>query len=129
MINNSLNINLNNVSNVNSQEDKKVKELRDKMMLIYTNIAKLFNDIKVTKSLINNHIVNENNYEEYLLMGKSSYNKITKIFELDDVYQNENIVFNDDSSFTIILTDGTEYTTEPLKGDIGITPNIRIGTI
>ena len=97
MINNSLNINLNNVSNVNSQEDKKVKELRDKMMLIYTNIAKLFNDIKVTKSLINNHIVNENNYEEYLLMGKSSYNKITKIFELDDVYQNENIVFNDDS--------------------------------
>lgn len=41
----------------------------------------------------------------------------------------ENIVFNDDSSFTIILTDGTEYTTEPLKGDIGITPNIRIGAI
>lgn len=41
----------------------------------------------------------------------------------------ENIIFNDDSSFTIILTDGTEYTTEPLKGDIGITPNIKIGTI
>lgn len=41
----------------------------------------------------------------------------------------EDIIFNDDSSFTIILTDGTEYTTEPLKGDIGITPNLSIGTI
>ena len=46
----------------------------------------------------------------------------------------ENIVYNNDYTITINLTDGTSYTTNSIrgekgdKGDIGVTPNIKIKT-
>ena len=73
----------------------------------------LIKNKKVIDGFITNKVSIESNLQNTILKGVGV----------------ENIVFNDDSSFTIILTDGTEYTTEPLKGDIGITPNLRIGTI
>ena len=101
--NNNIN-NVNNVNNVDSKEDKKEKELKDKMVLIYSSIAKLFINIDSIKNLINNHIVDENQFEEYLIISKRSYNLITKIFESDDVYHNENIVFSNISHMSNIPT-------------------------
>ena len=107
MINDNQNNNINNVNNVNnvdSKEDKKEKELKDKMVLIYSSIAKLFIDIDSIKNLINSHIVDENKFEEYLVISKRIYNLITKIFESNDVYQNENIVFSSISHMSNIPT-------------------------
>ena len=45
-------------------------------------------------NIINNHIVDEKNFEDYLIISKKLFNRITKIFESDEVYEDDNKVLN-----------------------------------
>ena len=89
----------NNINNLQI-DDKNEKNIKEKICIIRSNLEKIFNNINNINSLINNHIVGEIKFEEYLIISKKSYNRITKIFESDGIYENENINISDISNIT-----------------------------
>ena len=75
-------------------EDNNKNEISEKMFLYYSELEKLFNGINNLKLKIKNYIEDENKFEEYLLLSRKFYNGMTKIFESENKYQNENIIFD-----------------------------------
>ena len=70
------------------------KMMKEKLFIFYNNICTLYNVIFNINNIINNHIVDEKNFEDYLIISKKLFNRITKIFESDEVYEDDNKVLN-----------------------------------
>ena len=70
-------------------EENKITEKKFKINSIYQNLCNIFNEIAIIKNMINNHIINENKYEEFLIINKNCYNRITKILEPNEIYEND----------------------------------------
>ena len=81
-------------------EENKSAENKFIINSIYQSLANIFNEIANIKNLINNHIIDENKYEEFLIINKNCYNKITKILEPNNIYENDNIIFDKISDIT-----------------------------
>ena len=95
-------------------EENKSAENKFIIDSIYQCLTNLFNDIANIKNLINNHIIDENKYEEFLIINKNCYNRITKILESNEIYDNDNKIFDkisdisdiqniDENNITLIL--------------------------
>ena len=109
-------------------EDNNKNEISDKMFLYYSELEKLFNGINNLKLKIKNYIEDENKFEEYLLLSRKFYNGMTKIFESENKYQNENIIFDNisdiidikslDSNILISMYNLFQSRIEKLKDEI-----------
>ena len=100
-IKNKTNIEENKIIQVENKTDKEIKEIKDKLLLYFSELKKLFNDISEVKNKINQDIKNEN-LEEYLIMDKKYFNQFTKILESNEIFENDNIIFNDLNNITKI---------------------------
>ena len=100
------------IYNVTEKKEKEIKDIKklNKNPLVtfyqkwstYNEILKnkyfnclssLMKSIQILSNLTKNHIVNENKYENYYIINKKWYNRLTKIFESEDIYQNDNLIF------------------------------------
>ena len=59
---------------------------------LYNQLHILFNDFINLETKINKHIENEKSLEKYYIINKKWFNKLTKIFEEEEIFNN-NIVF------------------------------------
>ena len=59
----------------------------------YNCLTSLIKNIKDLSNLTKNHIINEDKFDNYYLINIKWYNRLTKIFESEDIYQNDNLVF------------------------------------
>ena len=73
---------------------KKVKY--DKIFLekIYERLSSLFKNMTEVQNLVKNHISNENKFDKYYIVNKNLFNKLSKIFEIEEIYNNDNIIFD-----------------------------------
>ena len=85
----------NQIINIENKFDKEIKEIKDKLLLYSSELTKIFNDILEVKNKINKRIVSEKDFLEYLVMDKKYYNQLTKIYESNETYENDNIIFTD----------------------------------
>ena len=60
----------------------------------YNNISKLLTAQDEIKDLINEHILAETEYDNYYIVSLKFFNRLTKIFESEEKYTDENIIIN-----------------------------------
>ena len=123
-IKNKTKVEENQFQQVEDKTDKEIKEIKDKLLLYFNELEKLFSDISELKNKINQEIQNEN-LEEYLVMDKKYYNQLTKIFESNDIFENDNIIFNNINNITNIQSLDDLDKLKSLQ-DIFETRNIKI---
>ena len=80
---------------------KKITHIKIYVNKLYNQLTNLFNDLINLQSKIINHIVDEKKFEKYYLINKIWFNKLTKIFEEEEVYNN-NIIFESFNNITNI---------------------------
>ena len=68
----------------------------------YNCLSSLINNIKNLSNLTKNPIVSEDKYENYYIINKKWYSRLTKIFESEDIYQNDNLIFESINQITNI---------------------------
>jgi hypothetical protein len=76
---------------------KKITHTKIYVNKLYNQLNNLYNDLINLESKINKHIVNEKKFEKYYVINKLWFNKLTKIFEEKEKYDNKIIfeTFND----------------------------------
>lgn len=101
------------IYNVTKKEEKKVKDItnirknplvtfyqkkitHDKIFAnkLYNMIISLFKSILEMPKLIKQHITDENKFENYYIINNKWFNKLTKIFESEEIYQNDNLILD-----------------------------------
>ena len=60
----------------------------------YTYLSSLFNSIRAIPNLAGKHIIDANKFDNYYIISKKYFNKLTKIFESEEIYKNDNIIFD-----------------------------------
>ena len=60
----------------------------------YTYLSSLFNSIRAIPNLAGKHIIDANKFDNYYIISKKYFNRLTKIFESEEIYQNDNIIFD-----------------------------------
>ena len=60
----------------------------------YINLCTLFNSLQEFPKKVHEHIKDEKNFEKYYIINKKIFNKLTKIFESEEKYQNDNLIFD-----------------------------------
>ena len=100
-INNNKEINNNLIiKDINVIQDKKEKENKNKSKMKGNKISfskgltKLFEQQKKIVDEIKKNIINENEFTEYYIINKIWYNKLSKIFEKEEKYQNDSIIID-----------------------------------
>ena len=76
---------------------KKITHIKIYVNKLYNQLNNLYNDLINLESKINKHIVDEKKFEKYYVVNKLWFNKLTKIFEEKEKYDNKIIfeTFND----------------------------------
>lgn len=76
---------------------KKITHIKIYVNKLYNQLNNLYNDLIYLESKINKHIVDEKKFEKYYVINKLWFNKLTKIFEEKEKYDNKIIfeTFND----------------------------------
>ena len=76
---------------------KKITHTKIYVNKLYNQLNNLYNDLINLESKINKHIVDEKKFEKYYVINKLWFNKLTKIFEEKEKYDNKIIfeTFND----------------------------------
>ena len=69
----------------------------------YVNLSELFNYLKGIPELLKNHIEDEKNFCNYYLINKRWINKLCKIFESEETYKDDNLIFDSFNQVTNIL--------------------------
>ena len=59
---------------------------------LYDKLKSLFSELNVLQEKIKKHISNAKNWEKYYIINKKWFNKLIKIFENDDAYNDDNFV-------------------------------------
>ena len=73
---------------------KKITFYKILMDKYYTYLSSLFNSIRAIPNLAGNHIIDANKFDNYYIISKKYFNKLTKIFESEEIYKNDNIIFD-----------------------------------
>jgi len=73
---------------------KKIAFYKILMDKYYNYLSSLFNSIRAIPKLAGNHIIDANKFDNYYIISKKYFNKLTKIFESEEIYQNDNIIFD-----------------------------------
>ena len=60
----------------------------------YTYLSSLFNSIRAIPNLAGKHIIDANKFDNYYIISKKYFNRLTKIFESEEIYKNDNIIFD-----------------------------------
>ena len=93
--NDNINNNINTGNQSTQNEENKIEtKIKKKLNTFKSYIADLFNEMEKIKRKVNNNIENENQFEEYFIMNKKWFNRLTKILESDEVFNNEDITFD-----------------------------------
>ena len=76
----------------------------DKMFMekIYQSLSSLFTNMIEVQTLVKSHISDENKFDKYYIVNKNIFNKLTKIFETEEIYNNNNIIFDKFNQLTDI---------------------------
>ena len=96
---------ISNLKNENNSENilnDKEKIIKERMISFLSQLEKLLNDINSVKDAVNKQIEDENKFEKYIILNKKYYNNVTKIFESNEIYDNDNILFTNLSNITDI---------------------------
>ena len=99
--------------NITSNETKQIKDITnithnplvvfyqksikyDKMFMekIYQRLFTLFKNMAEVQKLVKGHISNENKFDKYYIINKSFFIKLSKIYETEEIYKNDNIIFD-----------------------------------
>ncbi len=81
------------------------KIIHDKILMskYYNRLSIFFNNIKEIPELLRTkHIEDENIFDNYYIINKKWFNKLTKIFESEELYQNDNQIFDSFNQVTNI---------------------------
>ena len=81
---------------------KKVKYNKIFLGKIYERLSFLFKNMTEVQNLIKNHISDENKFDKYYIVNKNLFNKLSKIFEKEEIYNNDNIIFDKFNQLTDI---------------------------
>ena len=73
---------------------KKITFYKILMSEYYKNLSLLFNSIRAIPKLAGNHIIDANKFDNYYIISKKYFNRLTKIFESEEKYKNDNIIFD-----------------------------------
>ena len=73
---------------------KKITFYKILMAKYYTYLSSLFNSIRAIPNLAGKHIIDANKFDNYYIISKKYFNKLTKIFESEEIYKNDNIIFD-----------------------------------
>ena len=71
---------------INNNTEPSLENIKE----FYDNLSNIFKQQKIISKKINDNIINENKLEEYLIINSKWFNKMIKIFESDDIYENDN---------------------------------------
>ena len=101
------------IYNVTKKEEKEIKDItninknplvtfyqkkitHDKILVnkLYNNINSLMKNLLKIPKLIKEHIADENKFENYYIINNKWFNKLTKIFESEEIYQNDNLILD-----------------------------------
>ena len=80
---------------------KKITHIKIYMNKLYNQLSNLYNDLINLESKISNHITDEKKFEKYYAINKIWFNKLTKIFEEEEIYNN-NMIFESFNDITNI---------------------------
>ena len=72
------------------------------MTKLYYNLSSLLNNLKEFPQLISKPIIDENKFENYYVINKNWYNKLVKIFEDEEIFKNDNYIFDSFNQVTKI---------------------------
>ena len=80
------------------------KIIHDKILMAkyYNRLYLFFNNIRDITKLLKNNISDENQFFDYYIINKKWFNKLTKIFESEELYQNDNQIFDSFNQVTNI---------------------------
>ena len=73
---------------------KKIKYNKMFMEKIYERLSSLFKNMIEVQTLVKSHISDENKFDKYYIINKNIFNKLSKIFETEEIYNNDNIIFD-----------------------------------
>ena len=73
---------------------KKITFYKILMDKYYTYLSSLFNSIRAIPNLAGKHIIDANKFDNYYIISKKYFNRLTKIFESEEIYKNDNIIFD-----------------------------------
>ena len=76
---------------------KKITHINILMNNLYDNLKSLYEEFNILDAKIKKHIVDAKNFQKYYIVNKKWFNKLTKIFEEDEIY-NSKILFENFSS-------------------------------
>ena len=71
---------------------KKITHIKIYVNKLYNQLNNLYNDLNNLETKISNHIFDEKKFEKYYIINKIWFNKLTKIFEENETYNNK-IIF------------------------------------
>lgn len=99
--------------NITSNETKQIKDITnithnplvvfyqksikyDKIFMekIYQRLFTLFKNMAEVQKLVKGHISNENKFDKYYIINKNFFIKLSKIYETEEIYKNDNIIFD-----------------------------------
>ena len=95
--NDNNNININNEKEIGDIENIKKEETKNKitgsLLLYYEGLCLFYQEQNIILEKINNNITNGNEFNDYFILNKKWFNKLSKIFENEALYQNnDNII-------------------------------------
>jgi hypothetical protein len=81
---------------------KKIKYNKMFLEKIYERLSSLFKNMAEVQKLVQSHISDENKFDKYYIVNKNLFNKLSKIFETEEIYNNDNIIFDKFNQLTDI---------------------------
>ena len=100
-------IEINDIKTINKNPlvtfyQKKITHDKIYMSKLYFNLSSLLNSLKEFPELLSKPIIDEKKFESYYVISKNWYNKLVKIFESEEIYENDNIIFDSFNQITKI---------------------------
>lgn len=81
---------------------KKITHDKILMTKLYYNLSTLLNSLTEFPKLLSNHITDENKFDNYYVINKNWFNKLAKIFEPEEIFENDSIIFESFNQVTKI---------------------------
>ena len=113
----------NSINNKNSEdgqntEVEEIKSNKKENILInyyYEGLCLFFKQQKNIIEKIKNPINKENEFDDFLILNKKWFNKFTKIFEKEEIYQNDNITLESINEITNVQGLGNNELSEKME--------------